>query len=423
MKKRTDSGAGVLTLALLVVLVAVLGWRITSFGIGNTFSQLALSGQASEDVLHSALSWSPRNPATLYKASANISSGTDFSQKKHLLESALDANPGDGRVMANLALEHFITGNYEQGDALVHHAVRLLPSDVDTLVLAGEYWWQRDDKNTAVGLWSRALAQAPDLKTKLFPIFLNLLERSTHPQVMRSVIQQVPVWWLSFLQYAADNATLARTMKMLYQFRLSANTSLTADDYRIYLDYLENEQKWGEAFIVWANSLGQENLGKLGQPTNGGFEYDISDYGFDWHITHEPGVLIKTDYTFGISGQRALRIAFRGEPVDFAHVSQRLLLHPQRYRLSGRVRPDSLRSQGGLQWSVSCTGLGNKKERILARSERFQGIDQWRQFSFRFRIPENCPGQMVRLEAANNGESEQTSSGEIWFDDLKIERI
>lgn len=421
MKDKTDfHGRNTWVLAGIFLLLVLLGWRVIGQGIGNSFSQLALSRADTQDNLRSALSWSPDNPVTLYKASMALSN-VEIPRKRKLLERALAANPADGRVAASLALTLLASGEFSKGDELIRQAVSLLPDDVNTVVQAGEYWWQRGDQRQAVNLWSRAMERNSSYRKILFPLFLNLVERADRIDALAPVMRQVPSWWPAFFQYAADNATQARTLQSLYGLRLDADLPPSSEDYRTYLNYLEGERRWSEAFIVWANSLGPDKLGMLGQPVNGGFEFDISSIGFDWRIIEDPRVLIATDYTFGISGQRALRLAFRGEPMDFAHIQQRLFLHPQRYRFSGRVRPDSLQAGAGLQWVVSCSDSTGDK--VLANSDRFLGIDQWRRFSFQFRVPESCPGQLIKLVAVKDGESKTANSGEIWFDDLSIERI
>ena len=48
----------------------------------------------------------------------------------------------------------------------------------------------------------------------------------------------------------------------------------------------------------------------------------------------------------------ALRVAFEDRRVPFAHVRQLLALGPGRYTLSGRARPDNLRTDRGLVWTA-----------------------------------------------------------------------
>ena len=51
--------------------------------------------------------------------------------------------------------------------------------------------------------------------------------------------------------------------------------------------------------------------------------------------------------TDGAEGRLALRVAFEDRRVPFSHVRQRLALPPGRYRLSGRAKPDGLRTERG----------------------------------------------------------------------------
>jgi hypothetical protein len=132
------------------------------------------------------------------------------------------------------------------------------------------------------------------------------------------------------------------------------------------------------------------------------------------------GAWVETARTYGMSGDRALRVRFDGQRVRFQHVFQYLYLEPGRYRLQGKARPDNVRTERGLLWVVRCAPGGPP----LVESERFLGWDQWRTFAAEFAVPEtDCPAQILRLELDGRAALDFTVEGEIWFDDLSIVRL
>lgn len=93
------------------------------------------------------------------------------------------------------------------------------------------------------------------------------------------------------------------------------------------------------------NGLSREQLATLGYLYDGSFEHPFAnDSGFGW-VANPPrnsGIRIILGDTYGVSGDQALRVSFRGKRVRFAHVYQNVFLAPGAYTVTGRVRPDQL---------------------------------------------------------------------------------
>jgi hypothetical protein len=145
-----------------------------------------------------------------------------------------------------------------------------------------------------------------------------------------------------------------------------------------------------------------------------------TDLGFDWIRQKHPAVRLDTAGTYDSSGDKALRVSFRGLRVQFQHLHQYLMLPPGAYRLSGRARPDNLEAEHGMQWALYC--LGSKEP--AAVSPRFRGSERWTRFRTEFAVPaEGCAVQMLRLELAGSVRLDFDASGTVWFDNLAVERM
>ncbi len=115
-------------------------------------------------------------------------------------------------------------------------------------------------------------------------------------------------------------------------------------------------------------------------------------------------------------------MAFSDGRVKFPVVSQVLILPPGRYRLEGKLR-GAITGKRGLRWQLICTASAR---RVLGETEMLVGkTDQWRVFSFYAEIPsaDDCRGQTLRLFHDARSASEELIAGEIWFNDLRLDRV
>jgi len=254
---------------------------------------------------------------------------------------------------------------------------------------------------------------------------LSWIEDGKLGSSLNAVTRQPPAWWEAFFVYAADNTSRIETLDILYNSRQKSSVPLTENERTIYVNRLKKAGLWSEAFLAWLNGLGPAGLRYIGQPYNGSFEASLSQSGFGWNVVKSSGAIVETDHTFGNKEGRALHLVFQGEQSSFKHFFQTLFLAPSQYRLSGRARPDSLITTGGLRWRMRCiSDKNNKVKEFIGESERFLGVGQWRSFNFEFEVPaEGCKGQLLRLEAVGKNKTDYILTGEIWFDSIAIERL
>lgn len=229
------------------------------------------------------------------------------------------------------------------------------------------------------------------------------------------MLETDPGWRAGMLKALLTTATPEASGRVLGALRQQG--SLDDEEFRGWLAQLIRQDRWGEAYGRWAGNLDLHG-GVLPAVYNGGFDTEPSGTGFDWRILRVPGVLLEFAPDTGAKGPVA-HASFLGRAVARVNLEQPLLLAPGPYRLTVRMRADDLRSDSGLEWTVTCAGRGGK----LASSEHLQGTSGWRQLAMDFEVPPNeCPGQWLRLRNPAPRGSAQRISGEIWFDDVAIRR-
>jgi tetratricopeptide (TPR) repeat protein len=397
---------------LLAAAGSLLAWRIVTLGIADQYEQELHDPSA-------ALAWDAVQPDALLDL--GLAEHTqDPAAATARLKAAIAANPADGRAYAALGRLLEIRGEAGPARAAMAAAARLAPQRSDVQMEVAAYWMRQGDLGRALGHWNTVLANRPDLYATAFPALLQLAADPAHHAAFLALLRQRVTWWPAFFTQAAAQAPQLDTVRVLFNLQQGGPNAATPDMLRAYLARLQKDGAWLEAWFDWLNSLPKDEIGKLGYLYNGSFERPLSNLGFDWIVRDDPAVSLDTAATYGTSGDLALRVSFRGLRVRFQNLYQYLMLPPGSYALHGRVRPDSLQAEQGMQWALYCVGT----DQPVAVSDRFRGSDQWSRFRTGFDIPPSgCPVQMLRLELAGSIGLDFDATGTIWFDDLGIERV
>lgn len=399
---------------ILIFIGVFLAWRMVTVNIADHFAQ---SGKP-EDA-ETALWWDPRHPQALYVLGASLATKEPAIARRYL-EEAIRHNPTDGRSYAVLARIFEDAQDLAMAERAMTAAGELTPRRTDVQSEIAGFWMRRGNVSKAMQHWDVVLTFGKDLWPKVFPEMLQLAENPDTRNAFRPLLGRPLEWWPPFFAHAAANAFDLDTVRSLYEMQAKGPNDATPIALKAYIERLQREGYWTEAYFVWLNNLSPEQLNSVGNLNNGGFEEPLTHMGFDWISQRVGQILVETAPTHGTSGAKALHVVFRGQRVRYRHFGQHLLLPPGDYTFRGRVRPESLETVGGVQWVAYC--LAENVE-PLGASERFSGTDQWRHFSFNFTIPEGrCPVQAVRLELAGRASLDFDAKGGVWFDDLAIER-
>jgi tetratricopeptide (TPR) repeat protein len=401
-------------LILLGLAVIFLIWRVMATNLSEYILQ-----DDGQDAIALALRWDTTNPRALYLEGLQQSKTNPVQSMTNLL-AAVRNNPTDGPAYAAIAKLEEESGKVDDAARAMEAAAQMAPRRIDVQFEAARFWFRQGNIERAMKHLDVVLTFGGSLREQIFPDLLKLAEDPTiRETTYAKLLKHRIIWWPQFFDYAAANATDVETLRALFKLQAEGPNAVSNDGLRAYLQRLQRESLWIESYLVWLNHLRKDQLNVIGNLFNGGFEEEISNFGFDWIITPASQVVVDTATTYGTTGHKALRVVFRGPRIQFQHVHQYLMLDPGTYSLHGRVRPDNLESPEGVQWSIYCVGTNE----VLSHSERFNGTDHWQHFAFQFQIPtKGCSVQMLRLELAGRTALDYEAKGTIWFDDLSITR-
>lgn len=400
--------AQMLKVTLISGILFWLVWQIVVYGMANHATQ-------EQQIPEEAVGWLDSH------ARANLELGLrDYQRNPEAamlrLQAAIAANPADGRGYAALAVIHESRGAREKADQLMETAAKTSPQRSDVQLQAGAYWTRRGDYVRALDHLDTVLRHRPELYASLFPELLKIVENPANQPALLALLKQPVPWWSAFFIHASRMADTAETAGRLYSLR--GRNPLPVEAVRAYLERLQKDGRWTDAWFVWINSLSREEVAQSGHVYNGSFERPFTNLGFDWVSQPDAAVIMENAATYGTTGERALHLLFRGLRSHFRHLHQYLLLPPGKYYLQGRVRPERLEAAQGMQWVLYCEG----KNEPLVTTDKFRGSDQWTRFRSEFTVGNDCTVQKLQLELAGKIQLDFDVAGGIWFDDLAIEQ-
>ncbi|KFN48863.1 tetratricopeptide repeat protein [Arenimonas composti] len=334
---------------------------------------------------------------------------------------ALRREPLDGRPFRVLAQLAAAAGDRERAAFLNALAIRRTPRDLSAQAWLVDYHLSRGEVAPALARVDALMRVSPPLVAKLTPLMAQLAAVPAAQQALAELLGRQPPWRqrvvIAIARDAADSLAVAPLMDALR----NGPGGLSDLELGAWTDRLVRDGQIGKAYVTWASTLPPEHLQRLGNVYNGSFEWAPRRGGFDWRFTRIAGARIDRLAVTGADGQVALRVAFEDRRVPFSHVRQLLALPPGSYRLTGRARPQNLRTQPGLVWEVACF---SRPGTPLARTAPLKGHGDWRSFEVDFEVPANgCVGQWLVLRHPARIAAEQRIGGHAWFDDLRITRV
>jgi hypothetical protein len=395
--------------AIGLALVLLLAWRVVTLGMADHF--------AASDPAR-ALEWRSDHPQALLRlAERTASDPAKAAETRELATKALRANPLDGRPYRLLGQTEADPG---KAAALVGIAAARSPRDP-----VSQAWLI--DHHLRGGRFDQAMAHADTLmriQGRVAPEMHQLMmDFARAPEARGALAGQLlasPPWAADVLMGIVTQAPDVDAIWPLMDQLRQAPGGLARPVLAAWLDRLTREQRWGQAYLTWVSQLPPERLNGLGNLFNGGFEWEPGQGGFDWRFGRVAGVRIARADGPGVIGQAALKVSFTDRRVPFDHVRQLLALPPGSYRLSGRARAETLRTERGLVWTLACA---NARPPALAETAPLMGNRDWAPFEVDFVVPaEGCSGQWLTLRLPARIPAEQRIGGTAWFDDLRISR-
>jgi hypothetical protein len=281
--------------------------------------------------------------------------------------------------------------------------------------------YYRNDFKAAITYSDILLRTQPALAPYVLGYLCLLADNPEARPLLIKTLEPGPAWRRRFFDFLPEKAKSLDTPLRLLTMLREAEKPVADSELRPYLSYLIQNNHVDLAYNAWLQFLPPSRIETLGLLTNANFQTKPSGLPFDWQLGEGVNALAEIAPLNGGSAENVLHISFGEGRIKFPEVRQVLYLAPGRYRLEGKLH-GSISGKRGLRWRLRCLS----GERVLGETEMLLGrTEQWRVFSFEAEAPasKECLGQELRLIHDARSASEEFMTGEVWFNDLRLERV
>lgn len=409
----TRKSIGVPGLILGLCIVLVLGWVAWRI-IADTAAQSLTRSAPAE-----AISLVPNEAAALDELAQQqlIGPDPDIDAARAYAEAALKANPLDDRALVMLGFIADRKGDRKSADAIAK--------------LAGERSWRNPvtqlwlfQRNVRDGEFASAMMHADAMmrvngnnQALLFRTLAAFVmdDRTIGPLV--ATLETSPPWRQGFLRNVSASLADETRLRKLFSLLTQSKSPPTKEELSPYLSRLVKDGNYIEAHQIWLATLPPAERTSDVHPYNADFTEPLDGMPFNWVLASSAGSDIQIVKPEGFK-RPVLQIQFSGARIKPIEVGQLMLLAPGRYRLSGKVTTEDLRTQRGLWWKVSCAAQPAKE---LAHTDLVSGNIPWQDFAATFEVPtEGCAAQRLQLELPARIPSETQIAGQALYQGLRI---
>lgn len=396
--------------AVSVIALVVLGWRALSLGMAEHHLR---------NDPERALTWRGDHPDALARRAEQLAEAGAWPEAAELARAALRSSPLQQRGYRVLARAADAAGDAESACDLYWIAGRHLPRDLQTRTWLFNHHISAGDATAAMHDLDLMLRARPLLIPALSEILIGVATRSETQPAFVAVLGAAPPWRASVLPMLVQNAPDLEALARLLSALRAQVTGVDASIQDHWIERLIRERRYSEAYVQWVSALPAAQRTVIGNVFNGGFDFPLSDSGFDWRTEPVAGARLELQPGESSDSGLALRVSFDDQRVAFNHLKQLLVLPAGKYRLGGRVRLEEIRNARGLIWELRCA----EDLRAIAQGSPMRGSAPWQDFTIDFEVPQElCAAQWLQLVLPARIASEQRIVGSISFDGLRVAR-
>lgn len=347
---------------------------------------------------------------------------SDLTKAIEFYRRATQADPLQTDYWLDLATTYENLGNSAEARAAFRKAKENYPLSSEVAWKYGNFLLRQGETAEALAEIHRGVAGDP----ALVPLAASRTWHATGDmnRVLTEVLPATRDAYISalkvFVEEGATDSALAvwkRLVNLRQPFALSIVNSL--------VEQLIGAQRVAEAHVAWQQALvssGSVPAGTQSFPlvTDGGFERNSTNGGFDWRTYVAPGVEYDFDSTVAHSGSRSLRITFSGTSnFNFTQVMQFVPVQPRTaYRLSAYIRTESLTTDSGIRLIVLHPGGPGTPDVFSDNSNRSQ---PWTLTEMQFTSGPEAGVIEIHLWRFPSAKLESKIRGSAWVDDVALD--
>jgi len=380
--------------------------------------------QGSPDAIQSAMRWDPANPeyydtlGTLMHLYADRGNADEIVQ---LYRSATRLSPHDAHFWADLANGYDWAGSSDDALDAFRQARRLFPNSPDINWRLANLDVRAGKIPDALGTLRMVLLEDGTTARRVFTLATNATP--DREAILDMLPPQSPIFF-AYLNFRIEKGDIAGA-EQVWARVLQQKLPFDLREAFPYFDALIQYRELARLPETWA-ALAQrfpeqiQNLAPgLNFITNGGFEFDILNGGYDWRAIPTDGAVVSLDSANAFEGSRALRISFDGSRnVEYGHVFQYVPVQANtRYQFSSHVRANGITTDSGPRLQV-CDAYNVAQ--VFVSTENLLGTSDWTEQRAAFTTHSDTRLLLVRVVRPASAKLDNQIAGTVWMDAIRL---
>jgi hypothetical protein len=333
--------------------------------------------------------WNPVYAATLGNLMHLYGGNADPGEVTELYERALRMSPYDASYCLDVAQANEWAGKPEAAAEYFAEAERWFPNSPEVNWKAANFLVRRGRSEEALAALRKVLASGTVAPNQVFSLVAGA--RVEESAVIGEVLPKEPAAYVGYLNFLVDRGDIGEA-KVVWPRLLELPQGFAVEQTFHYVDALIKARDVDGAMAAWAAvhqrfpGAAPAPPGKENRVSNGNFQTDIVNGGFDWRILPRPGALVTQEALRGPGGGgsgRELRIEFDGtqNPVYDAVLQFAPVERNSPYEFTARMRAEGLTTDSGVSLQVVDAYEPGK---LLGGTEALTGSTAWSDYTFRF---------------------------------------
>lgn len=329
---------------------------------------------------------------------------------------AAQLNRYSSRYWLDLANTQQIMSQPEESRKSLASALAADPTNPQIANEAANYYLVLGDTASALKLLAITVRYSPEDARNA----VELSWRATQDArtVMEDVLPHNPDAYMLLMRILMERQQTEETAKV-WQGLMSLKQSIAPESTFPYLQYLLDQGEVAQARSAWDQLMRRDDstrgyLSGANLVSNGNFEEEVLNGGFDWRYQSDPRVSLGIDERESYRGRRSLMISFNGDPVQDAGIYQLLAVRPSTgYLISARVRTESIEGAGGPQLGI----FDAYSRKPLFLSSEFSGTMPWQNVEGAFRTEPDSKLLVLRIVRTPGT---TRIRGRMWMDEISV---
>jgi hypothetical protein len=371
------------------------------------------------------MKWDPANPeyyddlGTMTHLYGDVRNSPEIVQ---LYETATRLSPHAAQFWADLGAGYDWAGSSNDALQAFQRAQELFPNSPEINWKLANFYVRAGKTPEALSTLRTVLQEDATAGRRVFTLASNATRN--REAILLMLPLQAP-FFFDYLNFRMERGEVAGAEEVWARI-LQLNLPFDLREAFPYLDALIQHKETGQLEDGWS-ALSSRFPEQIRRPvpdsnlvTNGSFEFDILNGGFDWRITPAEGAAVSLDTAAALMGARALQIKFDGSRnLDYGHVFQYVAVRPNaRYRFAGSMRVQGITTDSGPRFQVF--DAYNMAD-LLVTTENLVGTSGWSKQSAQFTTKSDTHLLVIRVARPLSGKFDNQIAGIVWVTGVSLD--